>query len=281
MSLREGIPDNALNLFKQNGFLLFNVSALSWQVINATIAAACSFFRKPLAEKLANKLPAENGYRPFGIEYSRSPATPDQIESFTVNGRIGHSISSLPSTSAQILCERMVSAFDILESIAEVLTIQIAAAVSGGKVGDKLRGGFHRWSRLQLNYSKPAEVGSPFINEPHEDGTLITLACATGPGLELQRNAKEFVPLTTATGEMIAMPGEITWLLSGGQIPPLYHRVRPENRENERIALLFFGDIDPRLCQPWIHNEVNAAVDIGGRVLQSVQRFGLEGFASE
>jgi hypothetical protein len=47
------------------------------------------------------------------------------------------------------------------------------------------------------------------------------------------------------------------------------------------MALLFFGDLDPRLCEPWVRNQVNASVDISKRVLKSVNRFGLQGFSSE
>jgi isopenicillin N synthase-like dioxygenase len=77
------------------------------------------------------------------------------------------------------------------------------------------------------------------------------------------------------------MPGEIIWLLSGGRIPPLFHRVNPKPSCEERIALLFFGDINPSACEPWVENEFNRGVDIGRRVLTSVNRFGLKGFGEE
>ena len=77
------------------------------------------------------------------------------------------------------------------------------------------------------------------------------------------------------------MPGEILWLLSGGQIRPLYHRVRREPGCSERLALLLFGDINPRLCWPWVHTDINEGVDIGARVLTNSNRFGLGGFPLE
>jgi isopenicillin N synthase-like dioxygenase len=127
-----------------------------------------------------------------------------------------------------------------------------------------------------LNYSRPAEVALPFINEPHEDGALVTIAYASGPGLEMQMPNNDFMPITNDPWNVPVIPGEIAWLLSGGHIRPVYHRVRPEPHYSERIALLFFGDINPRLCEPWIQNEINRNIDIGDRVLKNPKRYGLE-----
>ena len=109
----------------------------------------------------------------------------------------------------------------------------------------------------------------------------MTIACATGSGLEVQMTNNEFRSMPSGLEELLIMPGEIIWLLSGGQIRPLYHRVRLHHQNPKRMALLFFGDIDPCCCDPWISNEINRQVDIGTRVLASVNRFGLKGFAME
>jgi hypothetical protein len=74
------------------------------------------------------------------------------------------------------------------------------------------------------------------------------------------------------------LPGQIASLLSGGMIQPLYHQVIANHNVSERIAYLFFGDIDPQACTPWVTTEQNAGVDIGARVRTSVNRFGLTGF---
>jgi isopenicillin N synthase-like dioxygenase len=127
-----------------------------------------------------------------------------------------------------------------------------------------------------LNYSRPAEVTTPYINEAHEDGAFLTVAYANAPGLELRTADGDFVPTTNGQDNVLILPGEIAWLLSGGSVRPLYHRVRPDARFHERMTLLFFGDIDPGLCQPWVLNEVNKGVDIGARVLRNPTRFGLQ-----
>jgi len=134
----------------------------------------------------------------------------------------------------------------------------------------------HQWSCLQMNYARPSEVLAEFINEPHEDGHLITIGYATGPGLEIQTAQHGLQPLVPGQGQFVVMPGEIAYLLSGGLILPLYHCVKCDRTLPERMSLQFFADIDPRLCIPWCRNEVNANVDIGARVLTNARRFGLQ-----
>jgi isopenicillin N synthase-like dioxygenase len=266
---------------KKNGFCLHKITGAAQQGLDESIAAAFRFFRLPTKDKNTNTFPEEMGYRPIGVEYSQSPAYPDQLESFSVNPRISSSLSALPSEAARDLCGRMLATYDVLESLVETIILHLASTIAGQSIGSNLRGAFHSWSRLQINYSRPAEVLLPHINEAHEDGDLMTIAWASGPGLEIQMLDGSFNPLTTGRGEMLVMPGEILWLLSGGQVRPLYHRVRPFGRQTERIAVLFFADIDPMLCQPWVINEINKNADIKLRVLTSVHRFGLKGFASD
>ena len=81
--------------------------------------------------------------------------------------------------------------------------------------------------------------------------------------------------VTTEPDEILVFPGEILWLLSGGVLVPLHHRVRPNSNYEERLSLLYFADIDPRLCMPWCVNEINRTVDIGKRVRENPTRFGL------
>ncbi len=267
--------------FISDGLLRVRLDESTREAIDAVFGAAYSFFRATSEEKALNKLPEDGGYRPYGIEYSGSPDVLDQIESFTASDRTRSLTDLLPVASAQSLHRRMLRAFDVLEDLAETLTISLAETVSGGSYREKIRGAMRRWSRLQVSYARPAEIRTGLITETHEDGVLMTLVCATCPGFEVQTPDGRFTPLTTASGEVLAMAGEITWLLSGGKIPPVYHRVRPAGEYTERLALIFLGDIHPRLCEPWVKNELNANVDIGERVRTSATRFGLQAFSGE
>jgi len=268
-------PCNVVEKMRVDGFLLIKVSKETTKILNEAFDAAFDFFRKPQQEKTRCSLPNDFGYRPIGVEYSQSPERPDPAESFTVGEETRELIANLPSMEGRTLCDRILSTTEIFEPIAEELTVQMANALGGQDCGDLLRGALGRWSCLQVNYSRPSDNTLPFIHESHEDGHLLTLARSTGPGLEVQTVDGNFLPITTALDEVLVMPGEIAWLLSGGQIRPVYHRVRNTRGELERGALLFFADIDPRLCKPWVSNDVNKDIDIGARMLNNPTRFGL------
>ena len=271
--------DSQLTEFLSHGHLLIKVNDSVWEMISATFAAGYAFFRNRPEDKLPNKLSQDGGYRPYGIEYSKSPDILDEIESFTATDRTRN--EKPPNIEARVLHDHMLRTFDALRSIAEDLTIRLAEHLSKQPHRRNWQGAMRRWSRLQMSYARPTQTISPFITESHEDGVLMTLVCATSPGFEVQTSTNDYIPLTTAPGEVIAMAGEITWLLSGGVVKPVYHRVRPVGPYQERLSLIFLGDVHPRLCIPWITNEVNANVKIGERVLASAARFGLSPFVGE
>jgi isopenicillin N synthase-like dioxygenase len=260
---------------RENGFLLLKVPRSNQEQLTSVFDAARQFFRQSNDVKEADRRPKDMGYRPYAGEYSKSPLNPDQVESFSVAAGAIRPVD-MHSESAHVLCERMLTSYDILESIAEELIIEMANRLTGSSIGISLRGELHRWSRLQLNYSTPSTVDADFINESHEDGALLTIAHAREPGLELEISNGEFLPITNLPNNVLVIPGDIVWLLSGGWVEPMFHRVRPVPDCPERMALLFFGDINPRLCEPWVRNELNENVDVGALVLKNPKRFGLE-----
>lgn len=261
-------------ILRDRGYLLLDLAPQTATQIKAVFSTGVQFFRSSPSEKHRNGLPDDFGYRPIGIEYSTTPDQPDMAESFSVCARMD--ASQLSSPLARLLYSKMLEVFDVFERTLEAIATDLQKSLNPNSAFRQ--GAFRQWSRLQLNYSRPAELTTSFINETHEDGDFLTIACSTAPGLELSPGQGAFIPKETRLGQALVLPGEIAWLLSGGLIRPCWHRVRTEANELERMALLFFGDLDPRLCQPWVHNEVNAHVNIGDRVLKSVGRFGLKGF---
>lgn len=262
----------------RDGYLLLTLPQADGAIVRSAIETAREFFRQPAVLKQGQVLPYDCGYRESGIEFSKAAERPDPMESFTACTR--NRGARLPSPIAQSLHECLLHAYAVLEPIAESLTRQILTELSGDVAAEQLRGAFHRWSCVQLNYARPATTAQAFINELHEDGHLLTLGCSTGKGLELQ-TPSGIRSITALPGEVVVMPGEIAALLSGGAIKPLYHQVRSDPDSRERLSLLFFGDIDPRLCTPWVRNAHNADVDIGARVLTNAARFGLQGLPLE
>lgn len=278
MPLTHFVPQNVAQKLANERFLILSVPGTIQECVRTTFAVAIPFFQEPLDLKNRCSFSQDMGYRPFGGEYSYSSSTPDQLESFSISARVPIPLAELPSANARVLYECMAATFDMLEPLAEALAIELANELSRGQMGEKLRGTLRGWSRLQLNYSRPAEVTAPFVNAFHDDLNLLTINFANKSGLEVGVTEDEVTEIIRQPGEAVILPGEIAWLLSGGRIKSLYHRVRADSRIRERLALLFFADPDPEACEPWVANVINRDVDIGERVRTNVRRFGLQGF---
>lgn len=280
MNLTNLLPPNPLKTLVEDGLCVLKLASVIQDSVQGTFAAGYNFFREPVEAKSAFTLEQDLGYRPFGGEYSVSPDFPDQLESFSVSPRLSVPDVRLNLATALRLQKQMSHTFDLIEPLVEALTMSLANEVSNGRNGSHLRGKLRRWSRLQLNYARPVDLALPFINETHEDLDLLTLTCSPQPGLEIKLR-DDFVPMTTTSEELIVFPGEIAWLLSGGRLTPVYHRVRTHPQIRERISLLFFADPEPTSCEPWITTSTNRGVDIEARVHTNVSRFGLKGFKDE
>jgi isopenicillin N synthase-like dioxygenase len=260
--------------FLNVGFASTNISDRSRCQLDETFRAGADFFTADIRHKMSAQLPLDTGYRPLGIEYSRSPDTPDEMESFSISHRLPACEQILPSRLAENLRQDMLKLFDTIEPMVEDLTSRIASCLTGRPLAKGLHGSFRNWSLLQLNYSLPSLATNEHINELHEDGCLMTVMTVTGPGLELKGPGGSFLPLEP-TGELLFMSGEILNLLSGGRIPAIYHRVRSVPTLQQRMSLLFFADMSPIVCKPWISNETNDGINIGERVLKNSTRYGL------
>lgn len=280
MCLTKFGKDNFAQRLISERVLVFRLPENVARSVQSVFDAAFSFFRQPTSTKRKCSFSQDMGYRELGDEYSRLPGHADQLESFSVSARVPIPLSNLNSAGAELLSHRMLGVFDSLEAITETLVISLADHFTNRSNGSSLKGTLRHWSRLQVNYSLPSDVVMNFINEEHEDLDLLTLTVAPTPGLEVETTKNTFVPITTMTDQVLILPGEIAWLLSGGQLQPAYHRVRASDQIPDRLSLLFFADLDPNHCQPWVSNDVNRGVDIGKRVLTNVHRFGLAGFDS-
>jgi len=269
------LPENAFETLKHDGFLLLKIPKGPTEAIQDTCSLACRFFRDRLEEKVTSSLPSDLGYRSLAGEYSQSPNRPDQYESFSASARMRSAVTSLQSKTAKDLYNAMLNVIGEFEPIAESVTSTIAKAINNTVNSDGFSGAFHLWSFLQFNYAQPSLTKAEFINDLHEDGCLLTIACPMVPGLEIRTMGGQFMRVTTEPDEILVFPGEILWLLSGGVLLPLHHRVRPNSKYEERLSLLYFADIDPCLCLPWRVNEINRTVDIGKRVRENPTRFGL------
>jgi isopenicillin N synthase-like dioxygenase len=262
----------------RDGYLIATVDSVVAAEIQSVLASGRRFFALPEAAKLLNRMEFDCGYRPGGIEFSKSSSCPDSVESFSASARTCEADLQLGSSPALDLHMNMTALFKHLEKIAESLTTGCARLFSPRALPHSFEGKFNQWSQLQINSALPTD-GTEFTNEQHEDGHLLTIACATAAGLEISHPIGCFVPLHIAPPKVIVMPGQAIALMSGGAIKPLYHRVRRVIDHERRMSVMFFADIAPDDCLPWIRNTFNEGTDIGEHVLTNSARFGLGGFS--
>jgi isopenicillin N synthase-like dioxygenase len=281
MATTARVADAQLGRLIEQGCAVIELDPPEAEAVAEVVSAAASFFRLPAAEKAKSRIGPAAGYRPQGIEYSNSPERPDEMETFSATAASASQGSALPSGSARNLHGRTAVAFQLLEQLAEQLVLALAEHLTRTAWKGALSGGLHRWSCLQVNHSHPSEARSEFINEVHEDGHFLTLAYATSEGLEVRQRDGGFSRITTASNQMVVMLGGIASLMTDGRLPPLFHRVRSMPSCAERTSVLFFADLAPELCQPWIAGETNRSIDIGAYIRANPTRFGLQKYGSE
>lgn len=262
---------------EKNGYFVFKATQPIQAQLTEIYEVARSFFESSLESKILEELPLDAGYRSFGGEYSQTPDRPDQVESFSVSPMVSDAISRLHSATARSLYLKMLAIFSHFEAIAENFIIDAAKFVDGGDRSAEFSGALHLWSYMQLSWLDGKKSSVEYPIDPHEDGCIITIMSNTAPGLEIQSAADgNYTALDVREDELILIAGGILSLLSGGVYRPTHHRVKSALRLPPRMSLLFFADLEPHLCKPWVSNEINNGVDIAELVRNSATRFGLK-----
>jgi len=235
-----------------------------------TFEIARGFYARPLPEKRSFALPAfVEGYRDIGLEYSMRPDRPDLTESFSVwNRNRARTEEWVTTCPIHIEMRRTIDALTMpIDELFQSMADRWAPGVDGPRVKTA--------SYLQINYYEPAQHSRDMLQDGHEDGHLLTLVTATGPGLEID-TGDGYQPAEVAEDEMLIMPGSLLTLMTGGKISPLYHRVRNSFRKEARYSMMYF--VNPESDQelePWIRNESNAGIDIIEQANALPQKFGL------
>jgi isopenicillin N synthase-like dioxygenase len=241
--------------------------------LTALWAAGERFYALPAAVKAAQTLAEEyDGYHDIGREFSRTPDRPDLAEAFWARAIYADRIDRFTRPEARALyaaCQRAIVAF-------EALLAPVTAALALHYGGPDARTfGCTRAAHLQFNHYEPRAQTRELLQDPHEDGLYFTLWWADQPGLEIGPEHGPFVPPRLAPGEILAMPGEICTLLTGGRVPPLWHQVR-NARVERRFSVMYFANPDPvRPLEPWARGPANEGVDILERAIRNPERYGL------
>lgn len=240
--------------------------------LDRTIAVGRDFYAKPLPEKRHFAASAfVEGYRDIGLEYSLQADRPDLTESFSLWNRNRHREQMIGWLRDCALYLELRRTIDILTPQVAGLFQAMADRWTPGAAGPR----FESASYIQMNYYEPRNHRRDMLQDGHEDGHFVTLLTATGAGLEIE-TAEGYVPVELAEDEMLVMPGSLLTLMTGGAIPPLYHRVRNSFRAEPRCSLMLFVNPEgDQKLDPWVRNETNAGIDIIEQANALPLKFGL------
>jgi isopenicillin N synthase-like dioxygenase len=270
-------PAALATALKHPGYLKLRSAPDVAAAVNKVLDEADAFFSLPLTLKNQNGLgDLCEGYRGLGTEYSDVEERPDLHESFWVhafNAEKGRALFD----HGQPLYQSMLHVAELFDRIIASLLVAMQRYY-GVPNADEPQFATAFGSHLQLNYYVPPEHTRDLLMDCHEDGLLFTIHQSNASGLEIRAADGAFVPVTTAPGELFIMPGDIAMLLSGGDIQPLYHRVRNLPDVRKRMSLMYFANPDAshvRKINPWRETQVNRDVDIMRRVIENPLKFGL------
>ena len=271
-------PTKLATALKARGCVKLRCDAHVAAAIDKVLEEAGAFFSLPLALKAQNALGDFcEGYRGLGTEYSDVAERPDLHESFWLHAFNAEKALAHFDHHGQRLYHSMLHAARLFDNIISTMVVTLQRYY-GVPNPDQPHFATAFGSHLQLNYYNPSRHQRDLLMDCHEDGLLFTIQHSNASGLEIRTRDGAFVPVTTERAEIFIMPSDIAMLLSGGDIEPLYHRVRNMSAVQERISLMYFANPYAnydRKIKAWRETEVNRDVDIMRRVIENPLKFGL------
>jgi isopenicillin N synthase-like dioxygenase len=261
-----------------HGFLKLRCEPGLSASIHEALDEADVFFALPVDLKCRNAVDELcEGYRGLATEYSDVADRPDLHESFwthafnAAQARASFDHHGLPL---------YLSMLDVAENFDKIITSMLVSLQRyyGVSNSDQPQFATAFGSHLQLNYYIPPKHQRDLLMDCHEDRLLFTILHSNAAGLEMRTPDGSFIPVTTEPDEIFIMPSDIAMLLSGGEIQPLYHRVRNLPGVPKRTSLMYFSNPDAsyeRKITPWRESPVNRNVDIMRRVIENPLKFGL------
>ena len=257
----------ALRQILEQGYALLSLNDEQADRLAGALDAGRRFFTLPADRKARYASTDMNhGYRPLGREFSITPQRPDLNECFT----IWHDRLDLIPHSADLpeLTEAWRRWRDSLVELVDGVLAELAR-----HFGSDRSPAFRSASYLQMNaYTESSSRDRDLLQDPHEDGHMITIQHATAPGLEVVVDGVGR-PVLTGPRQVLVMPGSVLTDLSGGRVPPLYHQVR-NHEHTGRISLMYF--VNPSLREPvysWL--DETGKVDLREKVRSNPSMFGL------
>jgi isopenicillin N synthase-like dioxygenase len=266
-ALFDGSWSTVFDEILSSGFGTVRLDPGEAQRLTGLYREAAAFFALDPPTKLRHSVPNRSiGYRPHAYAHAGYPDKPDLNDSF-LYWQSKHRAPSNPDEISSFLdaleAYRVVTA-RIVSNLVEVMRL---------RYDYKHTLPFEDASVMQIN-SFGVASDQELLQQPHEDAVFLTVISTSAEGLEaVHGDISE--PLKFASDEVLVMPGSVMTLMTGGEIPPLYHQAR-NHGILDRMSIMYFVSPDTTSAiEPFVVNDSNRMTDIRDLVIKNPQTFGL------
>lgn len=191
-------------------------------------------------QKLAFSFPEQtDGFLPFGLEYSETPERPDLCERFCYWSarRDVHREFSLARTPFY----REMAAYETcINAIAQDLLDAICENLGGTPQQPVKESSYLQFCAYERHHCRHDRA---YLQDPHEDGHLLSFIRPTGPGLILLPDSAP-VSALPRSDEMIVLAGSLLEALTDGEVPAMPHAVEHPRTHIRRQSLMYFVNPD-------------------------------------
>ncbi|HEX2581710.1 MAG TPA: hypothetical protein VHL08_07015 [Dongiaceae bacterium] len=249
----------AIDSLLKNSYATLDIPPSLQQKFDALSAAFDTV--SPTAKQEFSFFDDTDGFLPFGSEYSRVPENLDLCERFCywrifAERHRQYPLSHSPFYEAVAAYDREI--FPIAQAIMDGLCDTFAAPRQPS-IRDS---SYLQFCAYRPEYQAP---GRRYLQDPHEDGHLLSFIKPDREGLVLFVGGQEYVP-DIGQGQVMILAGSLLEALSEGAIQPMQHAVRSADQPQGRKSLMYF---------------VNPAWDAESITLRTHQRINLNKLANE
>lgn len=189
-----------------------------------------------ITQKHAFSFPEQtDGFLPFGSEHASSPDRPDLCERFCYwsTRREKHYGFDISHTDFY----RGVSTYETaLNPIAQDLLDAICQNLGGPSQPPVRESSYLQLCVYKLGYRRAERE---YLQDPHEDGHLLTFIKPTSPGLMLFTH-EGLIPAAPARDEMVVLAGSLLEVLTDGEVKAMHHSVKQTFDQVIRKSLIYF-----------------------------------------
>jgi isopenicillin N synthase-like dioxygenase len=256
---KQSFIDSLFSGLKDYGFIILTEHLVNQDIVNKAYEMFMEFYKLPVQDKLKygkEEYKRQRGYIPFGLEKAVGEKTPDLKEFFHVGRDVAENhrfkqfypknvwpdeILDFEKVTTELYDQMNNTSELLLQAIAEGLNIEKNFFDPMIKEGNSILRSIHYPPLEGLDSTNAVRAAA------HGDINLITLLVgATDSGLELLDRDGNWLPVTSAPGQIVVDTGDMMSRITNEVLPSTIHRVvNPDNSTSARFSMPYFVHPNP------------------------------------